>query len=444
MWNLTMNYSRIYNDLISAAQHRAVEYHSAKHHIHHILPRCCGGDNNKTNLVVLTFREHFIAHLLLHKMYPNNNKLTFALHCMFTRHGFKHTSKSYSWAIANVRRAIGSTNSGQVSARDEQGNKVRVTSEQYKANNQLSFHTSGMVAARDDDGKSYWITSDEYKQRSDLTACVHDVLYNFTDVVTGKPVKATKQHARQVNKIYRRFCSDTKIPIIKKRFKQTVHQHSKPDPLWLSDPLYRRKQGEVVVWDNIQSTFRVVSSEQFKSDPTLSGTTANLATVFDPTTNAYIKVGTDDERIGNSLRGPNVGKVNVICRLTGIKQQKRIEELTDDDVATSTPSLNFRITPKYSIHYLEWKYGVCDRSLLLFSDEQLVTMERAVTNLPSIKQQRLDKLNRVKPTTKTQRVLDCFERGMTPADVIATMDDVSVVMVRRTFTRYNKETKDQI
>lgn len=35
---------------------------------HHIVPRCFGGSNNPDNLINLTAREHYIAHLLLWKM----------------------------------------------------------------------------------------------------------------------------------------------------------------------------------------------------------------------------------------------------------------------------------------------------------------------------------------------------------------------------------------
>jgi len=41
-----------------------------------------GGDNEKTNLVLLTAREHFIAHKLLCEIYPDNNKLFFAYRMM--------------------------------------------------------------------------------------------------------------------------------------------------------------------------------------------------------------------------------------------------------------------------------------------------------------------------------------------------------------------------
>ncbi len=36
---------------------------------HHIIPKSQGGDNSKHNLVLLTAREHFIAHMLLAKIY---------------------------------------------------------------------------------------------------------------------------------------------------------------------------------------------------------------------------------------------------------------------------------------------------------------------------------------------------------------------------------------
>jgi len=42
-----------------------------EYNIHHIFPKSMGGDNNKENLIKLTVREHFIAHLILWKCeYP--------------------------------------------------------------------------------------------------------------------------------------------------------------------------------------------------------------------------------------------------------------------------------------------------------------------------------------------------------------------------------------
>jgi hypothetical protein len=41
--------------------------------VHHILPRSLGGSNNKENLIALTPREHYIAHLILVKSFPKGS-----------------------------------------------------------------------------------------------------------------------------------------------------------------------------------------------------------------------------------------------------------------------------------------------------------------------------------------------------------------------------------
>lgn len=62
-----MNYSRHYLLLISKAKNRTVV--SSYTELHHIIPRCIGGSDDPENLVKLTAREHYIAHLLLAKIH---------------------------------------------------------------------------------------------------------------------------------------------------------------------------------------------------------------------------------------------------------------------------------------------------------------------------------------------------------------------------------------
>jgi len=61
-----MNYKRIYDLLIERAKFRNTILVKERHHI---IPRCIGGCDDKDNLVDLTPREHYIAHLLLAKHY---------------------------------------------------------------------------------------------------------------------------------------------------------------------------------------------------------------------------------------------------------------------------------------------------------------------------------------------------------------------------------------
>jgi hypothetical protein len=71
-----MDYKKIYNDLIES---RLKLNHSKKekdcfYEKHHIIPKCLGGSNTKINLILLTPREYYIAHLLLTQMYEGKEK----------------------------------------------------------------------------------------------------------------------------------------------------------------------------------------------------------------------------------------------------------------------------------------------------------------------------------------------------------------------------------
>lgn len=90
-----MNYQKIYNDLISRAQAREslLEYKET----HHIIPKCMGGSDDKENLVELTAREHFIAHLLLCKINEGHFGLASALTLMATdKAGNRINNRLYS------------------------------------------------------------------------------------------------------------------------------------------------------------------------------------------------------------------------------------------------------------------------------------------------------------------------------------------------------------
>lgn len=77
-----MDYEKHYNLLIEKAINRNTpESYTEKHHI---TPKCMGGSSDTENIVRLTGREHFVAHWLLHRMYPDNKGLVKAFHAMAT------------------------------------------------------------------------------------------------------------------------------------------------------------------------------------------------------------------------------------------------------------------------------------------------------------------------------------------------------------------------
>lgn len=98
-----MNYARIYAQMISRAQVRdftQLEYVER----HHILPRALGGTDEKNNLVVLTAREHFLAHWLLFRIHG----------CAATARAFRlmandqgrHRGRSYEQARQKMSEAM--------------------------------------------------------------------------------------------------------------------------------------------------------------------------------------------------------------------------------------------------------------------------------------------------------------------------------------------------
>jgi hypothetical protein len=92
---IILDYKRIYNNLILRAQNRSlIDYKES----HHIIPRCLGGSNDKSNLVELTAEEHYVCHQLLVKIYPDNAKIAFAAK-MMTRCSTTQArnNKMYSW-----------------------------------------------------------------------------------------------------------------------------------------------------------------------------------------------------------------------------------------------------------------------------------------------------------------------------------------------------------
>lgn len=53
--------------------------------IHHIIPRCKGGSDDDNNLVLLSMKEHILAHILLSEAFPEFPELAAAAKMMINR-----------------------------------------------------------------------------------------------------------------------------------------------------------------------------------------------------------------------------------------------------------------------------------------------------------------------------------------------------------------------
>jgi len=84
-----MNYQKIYNQIIETVKlnesQRLLDKKKGEYfELHHIVPKCIDRSLSrvKSNLVLLTPREHFICHRLLCEIYPNNKKIIYAFWMM--------------------------------------------------------------------------------------------------------------------------------------------------------------------------------------------------------------------------------------------------------------------------------------------------------------------------------------------------------------------------
>ena len=99
-----MDYRKIYDALVEKAKPRGLDksQHEGYFEIHHITPRCLGGSDCEENLVMFTGREHFIAHMLLWKIYRNNKSLAYAARIMSLRGA--EFSRMTSWLYERLKK----------------------------------------------------------------------------------------------------------------------------------------------------------------------------------------------------------------------------------------------------------------------------------------------------------------------------------------------------
>lgn len=102
-----MDYKKIYNNLIERAKQREINFYVEKHHI---IPRCLGGKDIDENLVSLTPEEHYLAHQLLVKIYPENKSLIYAANMMIPN---RPNNKMYGWLRRKYSETVSENQRGK-------------------------------------------------------------------------------------------------------------------------------------------------------------------------------------------------------------------------------------------------------------------------------------------------------------------------------------------
>lgn len=144
-----MNYQKIYNNLITKRQNEILskEIYGEKHHI---IPKCLGGTDDKSNLVRLTAREHYIAHLLLAKIHNTFGLYSAVIYMQTSRienRKFKFNSRLYQKIREEFARKISANNKGKKRKPFSDEHK-RKLSESHKGERNIMFGKTHSEEAR--------------------------------------------------------------------------------------------------------------------------------------------------------------------------------------------------------------------------------------------------------------------------------------------------------
>jgi hypothetical protein len=136
-----MNYLKVYCNLIRKAENRTLpESYTEKHHI---FPKSIFGNNNR--IVILTLREHYIAHCLLVKAFvkrygisnTNTKKMINALWCMSNKNKYSNSHIYESLRKHVVKLYTGENNPAkkpEIRQKISQANLGRVHTEETRKN----------------------------------------------------------------------------------------------------------------------------------------------------------------------------------------------------------------------------------------------------------------------------------------------------------------------
>lgn len=138
---IIMDYEKIHNRIIERAKkENRRKGHGIYYETHHIIPKCMGGNNKKTNLILLTGKEHWLIHLLLIEIYPENIKLKIAMNKMIMKSNNQERSVIISGKqFERLRKMISDAHSKLLT-----GRKMKPFTDEHKLN--LSKSMKGRVS----------------------------------------------------------------------------------------------------------------------------------------------------------------------------------------------------------------------------------------------------------------------------------------------------------
>lgn len=135
-----MDYKKHYELLIETRKNRVVDI-SSYYEKHHIIPRSMGGTDSEDNLILLTAREHFIAHWLLWRIH-GNQQMAFAFFsmCKMSNYSNKVSSRIYEEAKLGRRQFIIQFNKRYHRGKKLRKHEIEIISKRFKGVSKSNEH----------------------------------------------------------------------------------------------------------------------------------------------------------------------------------------------------------------------------------------------------------------------------------------------------------------
>jgi len=263
MWRLPMNYEKIYLALISNAKSLQENRNDEQYYErHHIIPRSMNGSNTNDNLIILTAKEHFVAHHLLWRMYKNTEfrfKMAKAFLCMtrnsngqeryYSARGYEEAKKAHS-IVMKLWMEEGNHPKGMKGKKHSEETKQRISE-----NTKLACKNRGLLKPVYKFSKDGNLLN-KYDSMSDGAIAVNGNASNIKYTCEGKFKTAYG---------FRWSYSPNKCEM--KSLKRKEHYHTEEHKKDMSDKI----SGTIVVKDNRGYNFRIsVNDPRYKSGELIS------------------------------------------------------------------------------------------------------------------------------------------------------------------------------
>ncbi|MDR2873954.1 MAG: HNH endonuclease [Methanobrevibacter sp.] len=218
-----MNYEKNYYDYIEYVKTldrkkgEGIYYES-----HHIIPKSMGGDNSKDNLVLLTAREHYLAHYLLYKIYKNS-KMIFAF--WFINNDRKHKCNSRFYELSRK------LNSEKLKEKwSKPGYKEKIKQQYFNYYNSLSEEEKNEMNKA---SKEYQLKQQELLYTGKKVICIEtnkiykDIIEagDTNNIKYNSILQCCRKNIKHINKLHWEFYIEGRIYITYKKTKYNIKIH---------------------------------------------------------------------------------------------------------------------------------------------------------------------------------------------------------------------------